>query len=228
MSIKHWPEGERPREKLLERGASALSDAELLAVLLRVGTQGMSAVDLSRSLLTSFGSLSAVMRASAKELGQHKGMGLAAYAQFATVLEIGRRVLSEELQQQPLLNSPQAVADYLRIRIGHEKVEVALALFLDTQNRLIICEEMARGTLSENTVYIREIAKAALQHHAAAVILAHNHPSGSLKPSEADFDFTARLQAALSLLDVRLLDHFIVTAHAAVSFAQQGWLSEAI
>ena len=150
MSIKDWAASERPREKLLERGASALSDAELLAILLRVGTQGMSAVDLSRSLLDAYGGLGGVMHASAAELGKHKGMGLAAYAQFATVLEIGRRVLGEELRQASLLNTPQAVGDYLRLRIGHERVEISFALFLDANNRLLAAEEIARGTLSES------------------------------------------------------------------------------
>ena len=224
MSIKDWAAGERPREKLLERGASALSDAELLAILLRVGTQGMSAVDLSRSLLDAYGGLGGVMHASAAELGKHKGMGLAAYAQFATVLEIGRRVLGEELRQASLLNTPQAVGDYLRLRIGHERVEISFALFLDANNQLLATEEIARGTLSESVAYPREIARFALQHHAAAVIFAHNHPSGSLKPSPADFAFTQRLYAALALLDIVLLDHIIVTAAETLSFTQQGWL----
>lgn len=225
MSIKHWPEGERPREKLCERGASALSDAELLAILLRVGTQGMSAVDMARSLLSHFGSLSGVMRADAETLCQHKGMGIASYAQFATVVEIGRRVLGEELQARPLFDTPQAVADYLRLRIGHERVEVSVALFLDAQNRLIACQELARGTVAENTVYVREVAKSALQHHAVSLIFAHNHPSGSVQPSAADRQFTQKLQQALALLDIVLLDHFIVTPQAAVSFAEAGLLA---
>ena len=162
MSIKDWAEGERPREKLLQRGAAALSDAELLAILLRVGTQGMSAVDLARSLLQHYQGLSGVMTANAAELSQHKGMGTAAFAQFATVLEIGRRVLGEQLQQQPLLQTPQAACDYLRLRIGHERVEVSMALFLDAQQRLIACEELSRGTVAENALYVREVAKRAL------------------------------------------------------------------
>lgn len=225
MSIKNWPASERPREKLLEKGVMHLSDAELLAVLLRTGTQGMSAVDMARMLLNHFGSLRAVMTASQKTLCQHKGLGSAAFAQFATVLEIGRRVLSEELQQQPLLKSPQAVADFLRLRIGHEAIEVSLALFLDSQNRLIACEELSRGTVAENTVYIREVAKRALHHQATGLIFAHNHPAGSLTPSDADIGFTQKLQQALLLLDVMLLDHFIVTPQHTVSFAQQGYLT---
>ncbi|MDK4688840.1 RadC family protein [Kingella negevensis] len=227
MSIKDWATGERPREKLLERGANALSDAELLAILLRVGTQGMSAVDLSRSLLDTYGGLGGVMHASVNELSKHKGMGLAAYAQFATVLEIGRRVLSEELRQLPVFNNPQTAADYLRLKIGRERVEVSVALFLDTQNCLIACEELARGTVAENVVYPREVARLALQHQAANVLFAHNHPSGSLKPSPEDLAFTQRLQAALKLLDITLIDHMIVTVADTFSFMQHGLIRHA-
>lgn len=191
MSIKHWPEGERPREKLLERGAAALSDAELLAILLRVGTQGMSAVDLARSLLQDFGGLGALMTAPQAELCRHKGMGRAAYAQFAAVLEIGRRVLGEEMRQLPLVDSPQKAAEFLRLRIGRERVEVGTALFLDAQNRLLACEEMGRGSVAEHTVYLGSLARRALHHHAAAVIFAHNHPGGSLNASAADLAFAA-------------------------------------
>lgn len=226
MSIKHWPEGERPREKLLQRGASVLSDAELLAILLRIGTQGMSAVELARSLLQTYGGLGGVMHAPVAELTRHKGMGSAAYTQFAAVLEIGRRVLGEELQQRPVFESPQALGDYLRLRIGHEAVEIGLLLFLDNRNSLTATVEAARGTVDENTVYVREAAKLALQHNAAAVVFAHNHPSGSLNPSAADHRFTERLAAALALLDIRLLDHFIVTREQAVSFRQRGWLRD--
>lgn len=217
MSIKHWPEGERPREKLLARGAAALSDAELLAILLRVGTQGMSAVDMARSLLAAFGSLSGVMTAPAVELCRHKGMGSAAYAQFATVIEIGRRVLGETLQQQPVFDSPSVAADFLRLRIGRERVEVGMALFLNASAELIACEEISRGSTSEHRVYISSVARHALAHHAAAVIFAHNHPSGSLKASAEDLAFTHSLAAALELLDIRLLDHFIVTGSAVQS-----------
>ena len=220
MSIKNWAAGERPREKLLERGAGALSDAELLAILLRVGTQGMSAVDLSRSLLDSYGGLGGVMHASAQDLQRHKGMGLAAWAQFAAVLEIGRRVLGEELRQQSVLANPEAAGDYLRLRIGHERVEVSLALFLDAQQRLIACEELSRGTVAENALDVREVAKRALHHHAVSVLLAHNHPSGDVQPSAEDCTATERLQAALQLLDIQLLDHIIVAAQDTFSFAQ--------
>ena len=224
MSIRHWPEGERPREKLLAQGAAALSDAELLAILLRVGTRGMSAVDLARHLLTEFGSLGRLMNAGLTELAQHKGMGLASYAQFAVVCEVGRRVLGEELRQQAVLDNPQRVADMLRLQLGHETVEVSLALLLDNQNRLISQIELSRGTVAENTVYIREVVRHALMHHAAALIVAHNHPGGSSEPSQADLAFTRRLAEALALVDIRLLDHFIVTSRQTVSFAQAGWM----
>lgn len=225
MSIKNWPEGDRPREKLLARGAAVLSDAELLAILLRIGTQGMSAVDLARSLLSNYGGLGGVMNASQKDLAKHKGMGSAAFAQFAAVLEIGRRVLREELQQRPIFSSVESLGNYLRLWIGRETVEVAAVLFLDSAHHLLAAEEIARGTLNENTVYIREIIKRALHHHAATVVFAHNHPSGSLMPSSADHRFTAKLQAALNLLDIHLTDHFIVGTQQVISFKQQGWLN---
>lgn len=224
MSIKHWPENERPREKLLQKGVSALSDAELLAILLRIGTQGMSAVDLARSLISTFGSLSAVMNASHQQLRQHKGMGIAAYAQFATVLEIGRRVLNSELQQKPIFDQPETLGQYLRLLIGHEPIEVAIVVFLNNRNQVITTSEMARGTVNENTVYIREIAKQALQYQATSIVFAHNHPSGSLNPSQADKVFTDKLKQALNLIDIILLDHFIITSQQVVSFKASGWL----
>ncbi len=222
MSIKQWPEGERPREKLLARGAGALSDAELLAVLLRVGTRGMSAVDLARHLLNEFGSLGKLLSADAKTLSAHKGMGLAGYTQFAVVREIGRRVLGEELQENTVFNRPQDVADLLRLHLGHERVEVSVALLLNRRNQLIALHELSRGTVAENTVYVREIVKLSLEHYAAAVIIAHNHPGGSPEPSNADVAFTRRLAQALNLVDVVLLDHFIVTARQAVSLHERG------
>lgn len=225
MGIKHWPQNERPREKLLLHGAGALSDAELLAILLRVGTQGMTAVDLARYLLQQFGSLNGLMSAPAAELIQHKGMGEAAFCQFAVVREIGRRLLAEEMRHTPAFTSPESVADYLVLQLGHEPVEVSVAMLLSNSHRLITFQELSRGTVAENTVYVREVAKLALQHHAAALIIAHNHPGGSIQPSAADLAFTRRLQQALSLLDVRLLDHFIVAGNRAVSFVANGWLA---
>ncbi|EMT8644242.1 JAB domain-containing protein [Neisseria gonorrhoeae] len=202
MSIKQWPEGERPREKLLERGAAALSDAELLAILLRVGTRGMSA---------EVGKLSA-----------YKGMGTASFTQFAVVREIGRRILEEELQEEITLSDPDTVADYLRFHLGQEKVEVSVALLLNRQNQLIAVRELSRGTVAENTIYIREIVKLALDEYADSLIIAHNHPGGSPEPSQEDIMFTRRLAQAMSLVDVSLLDHFIVTSQTVRSFRQLG------
>ncbi|MDO4998458.1 MAG: DNA repair protein RadC [Neisseria sp.] len=224
MSIKDWPEGERPREKLLERGAAALSDAELLAILLRVGTKGMSAVDLARYLLNELGSLGKLMNAPERELCHYKGMGAASFTQFAVVKEIGRRVLLEEMQTATVFNSPSAVADFLRFQLGHERVEVSLLLLLNQQNQLIKQVELSRGTLAENTIYIREIVKLVLDNHASAVILAHNHPAGSPEPSHEDITITRRLAQALDLVDARLLDHFIVTPQQCTSFAERGLL----
>lgn len=224
MTIKNWPEGERPREKLLDKGASALSDAELLAILLRTGTQGMSAVHLARELLRSFGSLSALFAARLAELQKHKGMGLAAFAQFATVRELGKRLLAEEVLHRPTLNQPQAVREYLRLYIGFESVEIMMAIFLNRQNQVIKIEEMSRGTVAENTVYIRELAKCSLDCFASGVIIAHNHPSGTIEASNEDYVYTQRLQAALNLLDIDLIDHVIVTAQHTLSFREQGLL----
>lgn len=224
MSIKDWPAGERPREKLLAHGAAALSDAELLAVLLRTGVQGMSAVDLARYLLSETGSLGRLMSAGERELCRYRGMGQAAYTQFAVVREIGRRILAEELSRQTVFDCPQAVADFLRLQLGHERVEVSLVLLLNSRNQLLEQAELSRGTVAENTVYIREVVKLALDKHAAALIFAHNHPGGSCAPSEADLAFTRRLRQALDLVDVRLLDHFIVTAGGTFSLAEAGLL----
>ena len=210
MTIKDWPEGERPREKLLQAGVSVLSDAELLAVLLRVGSVGCSAVDNARSLLQHFGSLTAVMQASHADLTACKGMGDAAYSQFAVVLEIGRRVLLQQ-QQRLRIDSAQDLLPLLRLQFAGERVEVLYAALLDSDNQLLKLLPISRGSLSHHTVYVRELAKLALQHHAAAIILAHNHPSGSLHASSADMATTQYLQAALQLLDIRLLDHLIVT-----------------
>lgn len=224
MSIKQWPEGERPREKLLAHGAGALSDAELLAILLRVGTRGMSAVDLARYLLNEFGSLGKLMSTDAKTLSAYKGMGLASFTQFAVVKEIGRRILGEDLQENITLSSPKTVADYLRLHLGHEKIEISTALLLNRQNRLIAMRELSRGTVAENTVYIREIVKLALDEYADSLIIAHNHPGGSATPSQSDIAFTGRLKQALALVDVSLLDHFIVTAKEVCSMREQGYM----
>lgn len=224
MSIKHWPEGERPREKLLARGAAALSDAELLAILLRTGIQGSSAVDLARHLLAEFGTLGQLMNADAATLCRHKGMGMASYTQFAVVREIGRRLLAENMAVAPLLDCPQTVADYLRLLLGQEKIEVCLVLLLNQQHHLLQTVELTRGTVAENTVYVREVVTLALRHHATALILAHNHPGGSREPSTADITLTHRLQQALNLVDIQLLDHLVVAHHNVLSMAECGYL----
>lgn len=224
MAIKDWSENERPREKLLHKGAAALSDAELLAILLRTGTKGLDAVALARSLIKDLGSLRGVFTANLCELQQHKGLGLAAYTQFAAVREIGKRLLSEEMQHLPVVSDSAALGEYLRLAIGWEKVEIMLALLLDKQQGIVSVEELSRGTVTEHTVYIREVAKKAIDKHAAALIIAHNHPAGGLQASDDDRIFTVKLKATLKLFDITLLDHFIVTAEKTVSFAEQGWL----
>lgn len=224
MAIKDWSINERPREKLLNKGAAALSDAELLAILLRTGTKGLDAVALARGLIQDLGSLRGVLTANLSELQQHKGLGLSAYTQFAAVREIGKRLLAEEMQRLPQVSDSAALSEYLRWAIGWEKVEVMLALLLDKQQGIVAIEELSRGTVAEHTVYIREVAKLAIEKHAAALIIAHNHPAGGLQASDEDRIFTVKLKAALKLFDITLLDHFIVTATKTVSFAQQGWI----
>lgn len=222
MAITDWPEGERPREKLLQKGASSLSDAELLAIFLRTGLPGKSAVDLARELHGRFGGLNALFAASEKEFCQTKGMGTAKYAQLQAVLEMARRALQEDIAQRDALSSPQAVRDYLRLRLQGLPHEIFMALFLDAQNRVIVSEELFRGTLTQTSVYPREVVKRALHHNAAAVIFAHNHPSGVAEPSRADEMLTQALKSALVLVDVRVLDHFIVAGSSLLSFAERG------
>jgi DNA repair protein RadC len=222
MAITDWPEGERPREKLLQRGAASLSDAELLAIFLRTGVTGKSAVDLARELLTRFGSLTRLFAASEKDFCETHGMGQAKYAQLQAVLEMSRRALQEEMRHGDALNSPRAVRDYLRLLLDGRQQEVFLALFLDTQHRVIAAEELFRGTLGQTSVYPREVVKRALSHNAAAVILAHNHPSGVAEPSQADQLLTSALKQSLGLVDVRVLDHFVVAGGQTLSFAENG------
>lgn len=225
MAITDWPADERPREKLLARGATALSDAELLAVFLRVGVRGKSAVDLARELITRFGSLTRLCAASASEFAAVPGMGTAKYAQLQAVMELARRALAEQMSERELFDSPRAVRDWLRLKIGSLPHEVFMVLLLDSRNSLIAAVELFRGTLTQTSVYPREVVKLALAHNAGAVIFAHNHPSGAREPSTADETLTRNLKHALDLVDVRVLDHFIVTAHAdPVSFAERGLL----
>ena len=222
MAITDWPPGERPREKLLARGAAALSDAELLAIFLRTGVVGKSAVDLARDLLTHFGSLTRLFSASPKEFCAIHGMGEAKFVQLRAVAEMARRALQEEMRSGSALNSPGAVRDYLKLLLGGRAQEVFMVIFLDAQHRAISSEELFKGTLTQTSVYPREVVKRALHHNAAAVILAHNHPSGVTEPSQADRMLTDALKQALALVDVRVLDHFIIAGTSCLSFAERG------
>lgn len=224
MAITDWPADQRPRERLIRHGASKLSDAELLAVFLRVGVTGKSAVDLGRDMVTHFGSLSGLFSASLTDFSSINGLGPAKYAQLQAVLELARRSLSEELQNGVTLGSPQAVKQYLQLLLGGRSYESFAVLFLDVKNRLIACDEMFRGTLTHASVYPREVVKVALAHNAAGVILAHNHPSGTPDPSQADHMLTRALKQALALVDVRVLDHFVVAGRHVYSFAEHGEL----
>jgi DNA repair protein RadC len=222
MAIRDWPRGERPREKLLEKGASALSDAELLAILLRTGSSGRSALDIARNALKSFGSLRQLIAADRTRFCEEAGLGLARYAEVQAAAEISRRQLSQSLQAGPLLASPKATREFLAAQLCHLEHEVFCCLYLDKRHRLIQFEELFRGTIDGASVHPREIVKLALQRNAAAVIVAHNHPSGVAEPSQADELITQRVKEALGLVDIRLLDHIIVGDGASVSFAERG------
>ncbi|HET8596709.1 MAG TPA: DNA repair protein RadC [Castellaniella sp.] len=216
------PCAERPRERLLRRGAQALSVPELLAVLLRTGTRGRGAVDMGRDLVAHFGGLRRLLSAEAAELLAFPGLGAAKTCELLAVQELGRRALEEPLRNGRALNQPERVKQFCAMRLSHLRVEHCIALFLDTQLRLIDCAEIARGTLSHASIYPRELVKAALGHHAAALILAHNHPSGLSEPSPADVALTRQLKQALALVDVRLLDHLVVGATEVTSLAERG------
>ena len=222
MAITDWPEGERPREKLMRRGAHSLSDAELLAIFLRTGMKGKSAVDLARELLSRFGNLASLFSADLSAFTEVPGMGPAKYAQLQAVIEMAKRALSEQIQHQDALTSPGSVRDYLRLHLQGRKQEVFAALFLDAQNRVVAIEDLFCGTLTQTSVYPREVVKRGLYHNAAGVILAHNHPSGSAVPSNADQTLTQALKAALALVDIKVLDHFIIGAGETLSFAERG------
>lgn len=224
MAITDWPAAERPREKLLAQGASALSDAELLAIFLRTGVRGTTAVDLARDLIRRYGGLRALLAADREEFCVSRGLGEAKYVQLQAVMEIARRYLSEALTRGAPLTSPQAAAEYLRARLRDRDYEVFALLYLDSQHRVLACDELARGTLDGASVYPREVVKAALRRQAAAVILAHNHPSGVAEPSAADRALTERLKQALALVDIRVLDHLVVGDGAPTSFAERGWI----
>lgn len=224
MSIRDWPASERPREKLLDQGAEALSDAELLAIFLRTGVAGRSAVDLARHLLSEFGSLRALLESDLEQFSAHLGLGPAKFAQLQAVLEMGRRHLAERLQRESALESPQAVRDYLKARLRHEPHEMFGCLFLDSRHRVLAFEILFHGTIDGASVYPRQVVKRALAHNAAALILTHNHPSGVAEPSQADRQLTLRLKDALALIDVRVLDHFIVGDGEPLSMAEHGWM----
>jgi DNA repair protein RadC len=225
QSLKNWPSAERPREKLLKLGATSLSDAELLAIFLRTGVKGCNVVDLSRSLLLSFGSLANVFRANQAEFCQQHGLGSAKYVQLQACLEMSKRYLAEQLAQQgSALTSSQATRDYLISELRHETREVFAVLFLDNQHQVLKFERLFFGTLDAAAVYPRIVVEYALKHHAAAVILAHNHPSGIAEASIADKQITQKLTQALQLVDIRVLDHMIVAGPQCYSLAESGEL----
>jgi DNA repair protein RadC len=228
MVLKDLPVDAQPREKLLARGPQALADAELLALLLRTGIKGKSVLRMADELLAApplgFGGLAGLLHATATDLARIKGLGPAKRAELVAVLELARRVLVEQLRERPLFNAPQQVKDYLQLQLAGRPHEVFAVVFLDSQHRLLALEELFRGSLSQASVYPREVVVRALAHNAAAVILAHNHPSGSAEPSRADEVLTQQLKSALALVDVRVLDHVIVAPGQALSLAERGLL----
>jgi DNA repair protein RadC len=224
MGIADWPEDQKPREKLLARGADSLTDPELLAIILRTGVRGKSAVDLGRELLDAFKGFSGLLNASHLDIQKFSGLGPAKSAQVTAVLAIVRRALGEEVKTRDNLSSPEAVRQYLRLHLAGREREVFVALYLDAQNRLLAMEDLFSGTLTQTSVFPREVVRFALQHNAAAVIFAHNHPSGLAEPSRADELLTQALKQALALVDVKVLDHFIVGGQSMMSFAERGLL----
>ena len=224
MRISDWPISEQPRARLLNVGAGHLSDVEVLAVLFGAGARGRSAIDMARDLIMRFGNLAMMLAADRSALCETKGLGEARYCQLVAAIEIVRRALRQEMARRDTLGSPGAVRDYLRLKLRDLPHEVFMGLYLDAQNRVIGDEELFRGTLTQTSVYPREVVKRALAHNAAGVILAHNHPSGVAEPSQADEALTRSLRQALALVDVRVLDHFVIAGNSAVSFAERGLL----
>lgn len=228
MRLQDWRADDRPREKLLRQGVKQLSDAELLAILLRVGVAGKNAVWLAYELLAQFGSLANICHASWDELNRIHGIGIAKWAQLQAAVELARRALADDLHQQPtLLNCPQQVRDYLQLSIGHLAHEVFNVTFLNAQHQLVASEILFQGTLTHTAIYPREVLKRCLHHNAAAIILAHNHPSGQPEPSIQDRTLTTQLQQALRWIEVVILDHFVITKAHILSLAEYGWLSPA-
>lgn len=223
--LKTIPADARPREKLLAHGSAALADAELIALLLRTGLPGLSVLQLAQSMLDRFGGVAGLLRASPADLETVKGLGPAKRAEIAAVIELSRRALTQQMVTKPVFERPSDVKDFLRLQLGGRGFEVFAVMFLDAQQRLLKFEEMFRGTLTQTSVYPREIVKRALELHAASVVLAHNHPSGAAEPSRADEYLTQTLKSALALVDVRVLDHMIVGHGELVSFAERGLLS---
>ena len=223
MAISDWPAQERPREKLLQKGAEVLSDAELLAIFLRTGTRDFTAVDLARLLLDDFGGLKPLLETGQAEFCQRHGMGPAKYAQLQAVLEMAKRHLFENIQRGDVLCSPNETRRYLAAQLQSYPHEVFACLFMDNRNRVIAFEKLFFGTIDGASVYPREVVRMALKHNAAAVIFAHNHPSGVAEPSRADEQITQRLKAALDLVDIRVLDHMVI-GDEVVSFAERGLL----
>ena len=224
MSIKDLPAAARPREKLLAQGAASLADAELLALLLRTGMKGTGVLQLADQVLSRHGGFQGLLHADVADLRGIKGLGPAKRAELAAVIEMARRALSQRLAASPVFDAPAAVKDYVQLQLGELPHEVFAVLFLDSQHRLLALEEMFRGTLAQTSVYPREVVRRAMSRNAAAVILAHNHPSGMAEPSRADEILTQALKNALALVDVRVLDHLVVAGTTAVSFAERGWL----
>lgn len=222
MAIRDWPASERPREKLLEKGAYSLSDAELLAIFLRTGTAGKTAVDLARDLILKYGGLRPLLEADYKQFCQAQGLGMAKYTQLQAILEMSRRHLKETLQRGAALENVQQTREYLVSELRSYEHEVFSCLFLDNRHRVLVFEELFQGTINSAMVHPREVVKKALKHNAAAVILAHNHPSGVSEPSQADISITNHLKQALELVDVRLLDHFVIGDGELVSLAERG------
>ena len=222
MLLKDLPQDARPREKLLARGPGALSDAELLALLLRTGLPGKNALQMGQELISTFGGVSGLLNTPAEALKKIKGLGPAKRAEIVAVLELARRALASQLQEKPVFSNPTAIREYLQLQLGGRDHEIFAVLFLDSAHRLIVLEEMFRGTLTQTSVYPREVVVRALALNAANVVLAHNHPSGVAQASRADEAITQTLKAALALVDVRVLDHFIVTATASASMAELG------
>lgn len=224
MAITDWPAAERPREKLIQLGPAALSDAELLAIFLRTGVSGKTAVDLARDLLQEYGGLHALLQADRKRFCQSNGLGTAKYAQLQATLEMGKRHLRETLQKGSALSSPQHTRNYLKSELYRFQHEVFSCLFLDNRHRILAFEHLFHGTIDSASVHPREVVKRALAHNAAAIILAHNHPSGVAEASQADISITRRLRDALALVDIRLLDHFIIGDNEPTSLAEQGMI----